>query len=276
VALPPPAPASTALISGASAGIGREFARALAARGHGVTLVARRAERLERLAAELADAHGVRAEAIPADLADGDARERLIAEVERRGLTVEVLVNNAGFGIYTTFAASDPAREQQQLDVLVGAVVHLNAAYLPGMVERGRGTVINVSSTSGFQPLPGSNTYAAAKAYVLFHSEALSGELKGTGVTATAVCPGPVRTEFQEASQPLFTERLPKPVWTTPERVAADGLRAAERGKRAVVPGGARVRAFFALNRIMPVGISLPIAARLMSQELERGRRAHG
>jgi uncharacterized protein len=272
VALPPASPDGTALVTGASAGIGREFARALAARGHGVTLVARRAERLEELAAELRDAHGIRAEPIPCDLADGDARERLVEEVKRRGLTVELLVNNAGFGIYSAFAVSDPAREQKQLDVLVGAVVHLNSTYLPAMVRRGSGAVINVSSTSAFQPLPGNGTYAAAKAYVLFHSEALTREVKGTGVTVTAVCPGPVRTEFQESSDPLFADKLPRFAWTSPERVAADGLRAVERGRRTIVPGGPLVRASFALNRVTPAGVSIPIAARMMSGELERGR----
>jgi short-subunit dehydrogenase len=269
--LPAPSPDSIALVTGASAGIGREFARALASRGHGVGLVARRAERLEELATELRDAHGVRAEVLPADLADGNAREGLIGEIDRRGLRVDVLVNNAGFGIYTTFASSDAAREEQQLAVLVGAVVHLNAAYLPGMVERGSGTIINVSSTSAFQPLPGNGTYAAAKAYVLFHSEALSYEVKDKGVTVTAVCPGPVKTEFLETSEPLFAQRVPKLAWTTPERVARDGLRAAERGKRTIVPGGPVVRASFAPNRVVPTAITLPVAGRLMSGEMSRG-----
>jgi short-subunit dehydrogenase len=272
VALPPPAPDSTALVTGASSGIGRELARALAARGHGVTLVARRAERLDQLAAELSERHGVRTETIATDLADAAERDRLVAEVEARGLTVEILVNSAGFGVYVPFARSDRERELRQLRLNVEAVVDLDARYVPQMVERGRGAVVNMSSTAGFQPLPGNGTYAAAKAYVLLHTEALAEELRGTGVTATAVCPGPVATEFQEVSDAAFAERLPKLVWCAPERVAEDALRAAERGQRSVIPGGLHVRAAFAPNRVTPARVALPLARRLMSRELDRGR----
>lgn len=276
MSLPEPSPQSVALVTGASAGIGREFARALAERGHGVALVARRAERLEALAAELREKHGVRAEVAAADLADPQARTGLVEELDRRGATVSILVNNAGFGIYSAFSASDPGREREQLDVLVAAVLHLDSVYLPRMVAAGSGAIVNVSSTSAFQPLPGNGTYAAAKAWVLFHSEALSYETKGTGVTVTAVCPGPVKTEFQDTSDPLFTDRMPGFVWTTPERVARDGLRAAERGKRTIIPGGLGPRMFFGLNRVTPVGVSLPIAGRLMAGEVERGKQPNG
>jgi short-subunit dehydrogenase len=136
--LPQPSSDSTALVTGASSGIGRELARALAQRGHGVTLVARRAQVLEELADELSETHGVRAEAIPTDLADPQAREELVAEIARRELTVEVLINNAGFGIYAPFGAEGIAREFEQLELLIAAVVDLTGRYLPGMVERGR------------------------------------------------------------------------------------------------------------------------------------------
>lgn len=270
MALPAPSADSTALVTGASSGIGREIARQLAARGHGVTLVARREELLEQLAAELRSAHGVRVEVIPTDLADRDATDRLCEEVERRGLTVDVLVNNAGFGIYGAFASTDLDRELQQLEVLVRAVLQLDARYVPGMVQRGRGAIVNVASTSGFQPLPGNNTYAAAKAWVLLHSEALHEELKPKGISVTAVCPGPVPTGFQDASDPLFTDRLPKVLWVSPERVARDSLRAAERNRRTVIPGGPLVRAFFAPNRRLPTALTAPVAARMFSRELER------
>ncbi|MDQ6916120.1 MAG: SDR family oxidoreductase [Actinomycetota bacterium] len=272
MALPPPAPDSTALVTGASAGIGRELARELAARGHGVTLVARRADRLEELAGELRERHGVRAETIPADLSHEAERDRVAVEVESRGLTVEVMVNNAGFGIYVPFPASDRQRELQQVRLLVEAVVDFDARYVPGMVERGRGAVINMSSTAGFQPLPGNNTYAASKAFVLLHTEALHDELRGTGVTATAVCPGPVATEFQESSDPAFADKLPKLVWRDPERVARDALRAVERGRRTVIPGGLVIRAAFAPNRVTPARIALPVARRIMAEELRRAR----
>jgi short-subunit dehydrogenase len=270
MALPPPDPSSTALVTGASAGIGREIARGLARRGHGVTLVARRADRLEALADELRRDHGVRAEVIAADLAKGDECERLVEEVAVRELTVEVLVNNAGFGIYGTFGSAGLDREFEQLMVLIGAVVDLNGRVLPGMLERGRGAILNVSSTAGLQPLPGNGTYAACKSFVLFHSEALSVEARPHGVTVTAVCPGPVRTEFQETSSPLFGDRLPGFVWRGPERVAEDALRAVERGRRTVIPGGFAVRAFFAANRYIPSAITLPVSRRLMGKELER------
>lgn len=269
--LPPPTPGSTALVTGASAGIGRELARGLAARGHGVTLVARRADRLEALATELTDRHGVRTEAIAADLADASERDRLAQEVEGRGLTVEVLVNNAGFGIYRSFADSERERELQQVRLLVEAVVDLDARYVPGMVERGRGTLMNVASTAGFQPLPGNGTYAASKSFVLYHTEALHEELRGSGVTVTAVCPGPVETEFQEVSEPLFMKRMPRQVKRGPEQVAADALAAAESGKRTVIPGGLAVRAFFGPNRIAPAALALPVARRIMSREISRG-----
>jgi short-subunit dehydrogenase len=265
MALPPPAPDSTALVTGASAGIGREIARGLAARGHGVTLVARRADRLEELAQELRTAHGIRAEAVPADLASADACRDLVDEVARRGLTVEILVNNAGFGIYERFGTAPLDREFEQLAVLVGAPVDLSARLLPGMLERGRGTIINLSSTAGFQALPGNANYAASKAFMLLHSEAVSDEARGRGVTVTAVCPGPVRTEFQETSSP--PDRMPKFTWTTPERVAADALRAAERGRRVIVPGGLAKRLFFGANRRVPTWMTLPVSRWLMKKD---------
>jgi short-subunit dehydrogenase len=270
VPLPPPAPDSTALVTGASAGIGRALARALAERGHGVTLVARRAERLEELARELSEAHGIRAEWVAADLSRMDERDRVAAEVEQRGLTVEILVNNAGWGIYQTFASSGRERELEQVRLLVEAVVDFDARYVPGMVERGRGVVVNLSSTAGFQVLPGNGTYSAAKAFVRFHTEALRTEVRRHGVTVVDVCPGPVATEFQEASKPAFTDRMPKPLWIDAERVARDTLAAIERERRMVVPGNPFVRAFFAPGRLMPTALSLPVSKRLMAKELER------
>ncbi len=270
MALPSPNPESTALVTGASAGIGRELARGLAARGHAVTLVARRRDRLDELARELGDRHGARADVVAADLADENERDRLANEIDGLGLTVEVLVNNAGFGIYRPFAASDRERELQQVRLLVEAVVDLNARYVPGMVERGRGAVLNMSSTAGFQPLPGNGTYSACKSFVLYHSETLHEEVRPRGVTVTAVCPGPVETEFQETSEPLFMERMPKFLNREPGPVAEETLRAVEAGKRTVVPGGAAVRAFFTPNRMAPSSLALPVARQLMARELKR------
>jgi short-subunit dehydrogenase len=262
------------LVTGASSGIGEALARRLAARGHGVGLVARRQERLASLARELSERHGVRAEALPADLSDAGDRDRLAGAVERLGLAVEVLVNNAGFGIYEPFAQADRERELEQVRLLVEAVIDLSARYLPGMLERGRGAIVNVSSTSGFQALPGNADYAASKAFVLFHSEAVHEEVRGSGVTVTAVCPGPVETEFQERSEPLFTSRLPKAVWVDSDRVAEDALKAADEGRRTIVPGGPLVRSVFAPNRVAPAAVALPLARLVMSRELSRGRGA--
>ena len=271
MALPDPEPHATALITGASSGIGEAFASELAARGHSVTLVARRAERLERLADELGTEHGVRVEVIPTDVGNPQEREDLVEEVENRGLAVNLLVNNAGFGIYAPFVEVGLAREFEQVELLVGAVMDLTGRLLPGMLARGRGAIVNVSSTAAFQALPGNGTYAAGKAWVLLHSEALHEEVKGRGVTVTAVCPGPVRSGFQEASEPLFADRLPKFVWRDPDRVARDGLRAVQRGKRSVIPGGPLVKMFFGFNRVAPAWLAVPVARRMMSKELERG-----
>lgn len=264
MALPEPSADATALVTGASSGIGEQLARGLARRGHGLTLVARRTEPLERLASELESDHGIRAEAVGADLADAGARDELAAEVDRRGRRVDVLVNCAGYGIYAPFLESGRDRELHQLRLLVEAVVDLTARYLPGMVERGSGAVINLSSTAGLQPLPYNAGYSAAKAYVDFLSEALHSELNGTGVTVTSVMPGPVRTGFQEASDANhFAERMPGIVFKPAERVAEDALRATERGKRATIPGGPVVKMAFGPNRLAPRSLQLAVGKRL-------------
>jgi short-subunit dehydrogenase len=270
VSLPQPSPRSTALITGASSGIGTAFAQRLAERGYGVTLVARRRDRLESLARELSDAHGIAAHAVAADLGDPAGRDQVAEAVEGNSLTVEILVNNAGFGIYSRFASTSRERELQQIRVDVEAVVDLTARYYPGMRGRGRGTIINMSSTAGLQPLPGNATYAACKSFVLMFGEALHVEARDAGVTVTTVCPGPVRTEFQEANEAVFADRLPGLLWASAEEVADEALRAADRGKRTIIPGGLATRAAFGPNRFAPRGLALAVAKRLMHGELER------
>jgi uncharacterized protein len=184
---------ATALITGASAGLGTEFARLFAADGHDVVLVARRRERLDALAAELT---GVKAHVIAIDLGATDAVAKLVAELERRGLEIDFLVNNAGFGSSGAFHANDAARELEMVQVNVTALVGLTRALLPGMVARGRGRILNLGSTAGFQPGPFMAVYYASKAFVNSFTEALWFELKGTGVTATVSCPGATATEF--------------------------------------------------------------------------------
>jgi short-subunit dehydrogenase len=270
--LPSPSAEFTALVTGASSGIGAEFARALARRGHSLTLVARRTERLRELAGELSRAHGVRVDWVSADLGDAAQRERLHAEVLALGRPVQVLVNSAGFGIYMPFVMSAREHELEQVRLLVEAVVDLDARFVPAMVRRGHGAVVNVGSTAGFQALPGNGTYSASKAFVLTHSEALAEELRGTGVNVTAVCPGPVPTEFFAVGQPLIVNRIPRAFWCSAPRVAEDGRRAVGRGATSVVPGSLLVRAFYGPCRTAPRRIVAPIARWLMAGELERMR----
>ena len=190
MALPPADPGTTCLITGASSGIGAEIARGLAARGLGVTLVARREDRLLELAEELSAVHGIEAEVVTADVSSERSRNRLFNEVEQRGLTVEVLVNNAGFGSGGRFTSLDATKEASMVRTNVEAVVALTGHYLPQMAERGRGAVLNVASLIAFQPVPFQATYGASKAFVLSFTDALHEEMRGTGVTVTAVCPG--------------------------------------------------------------------------------------
>jgi short-subunit dehydrogenase len=238
MALPSPSNGSVALVTGASSGIGEEIARRLAERGHGVVLVARREERLRALAAELSDRHSVHGEAIAADLADPADRDRLEAKLEELGLTVEILVNNAGYGGFGPFAEQEREREVGMVRLNVETVVDLMGRFLPGMTERGRGTVINIASTASFQPLPDNATYAATKAFVLSLGDAVHEELRGTGVGLTTVCPGPVKTEFADvAGVGGAEERTPDFIWLTAEQVADAAISGAEGGKRVVVPG---------------------------------------
>lgn len=263
MALPPPAAGSTCLITGASSGIGAELARGLAGRGLGVTLVARREERLLELADELDESYGVRAEVVKADVSAPRSRSRLTAAVEERGLTVEVLVNNAGFGSGGRFTRLDADKEASMVRTNVEAVVALTGHYLPQMAERGRGAVLNLASLIAFQPVPFQATYGASKAFVLSFTDALHEEMRGTGVTLTAVCPGPVRTEFGEAGGfGGADERIPKPLWLDAERVARDALAALERGDRVTVPGaGNQLAALWGQH--LPRSILLPLVRRM-------------
>ena len=272
MALPKPSQSGAALITGASAGIGSEIARELARRGHGVVLVARRKERLDELAGELAAEHSVRAETIACDLGKAAPRGRLPKQIAELGLEVEVLVNNAGFATGGPFADADPARELEQVRVLVEAVVALTSAFLPGMVERGRGAILNVASTAGMQPLPYAAGYSAAKAYVLTFSEAVHQEVAGAGVTVTALAPGPVETEFwdqagwQVAGGRSFEKAFPRPALVSPRDVARAGVKGLESGSRVVVPG-LPMRAAMLASRYLPHAVKLPVIERAMRKK---------
>jgi short-subunit dehydrogenase len=247
MALPPPSPDSAALVTGASSGIGADMARSLARRGHGVVLVARRTDRLDELARELGERHGVRADTIACDLSDAEARAAMVRTIDELGIAVEVLVNNAGFGSGGLFQDLDQERELQMVRLNVDAVVDLCGRYVPAMVRAGRGAVLNVASTASFQPLPKQATYAASKAFVTNFTDALHADLRGTGVTATCLCPGPVKTEFPEAAGiEAAADGLPGIFWTNSDEVAEDGIQGLERGKRLVIPGP--------INRVTALG----------------------
>ena len=236
MALPSPSSASTALVTGASSGIGADIARQLAERGHGVTLVARREDRLAALAEEIESKLHVRTDVIACDLSDAASRERLVGEIRARGRAVSILINNAGFGSAGAFQDLDIDGELRMVRTNVEAVVHLCGEFIPPMIERGEGAVMNVASTAAFQPLARQSTYSASKAFVLSFTEAISSDLKGTGVTATALCPGPVKTEFTD-QHPGFDVSTPDFVWMSAEDCAKTAVKGLERGKRVVVPG---------------------------------------
>ena len=262
MALPHPSPEGTALVTGASSGIGMELARQLAGRGHGVTLVARRVEQLEALAEEVA-VHGIRVEVLPTDLLDRDARASLPDRIDDLGLSVDVLVNNAGLSTMGPVHRSDPGAELSMVELDVLTVVDLCSRFLPGMVERRRGAVLNVASTAAFQPLPGQAAYGASKAFVLSYTRSLGGELRGTGISTTALCPGPVDTGFAEVagiSQHDAERAMPSFMWESAQDVARAGLDALAAGHPVVIPGRANWAAAN-LSHLMPKRLLVPILA---------------
>ncbi len=268
VSIPNPTQTSAALVTGASAGIGSEIAKLLAARGHALVLVARRKDRLTALADELSEQYGVRVETISADLGKPTPRGKIRARIEELGLEVEILVNNAGFATGGPFHEADPERELEQVRVLVEAPVALTSAFLPGMIERGRGAILNIASTAGMQPMPYSAGYSAAKAYMLTFSEALHQEARGHGVTVTALAPGPVETEFWqiagwETSSGKSFERAVPGTLISPAQAARAGVEGLEHDERVVVPG-LPIRAAMLASRYIPHALKLPAMERFM------------
>lgn len=259
--LPAPSPTSTAVVTGASSGIGADLARELASRGHGVTLVARREDKLRELAAELGT--HVRAEVIACDVADADARAALFDEVERRGLTIDILVNNAGVGVVGSVAAAPVADEVAQIRVNVEAVVDLTTRAVQQMVPRGRGAILNVGSTAAFLPFPGQAGYAATKAFVRTFTAGLRGELAGTGVTAAVLHPGPVRTEFFAAAgvdEDEFGSAFPKFMWMPARTVAKIGVDALDGNGGDVIAGVQNVIST-RIFQLLPQRLLLPLLA---------------
>jgi short-subunit dehydrogenase len=225
----------TALITGASSGIGADLARLFAKDGWDVVLVARSEGKLRELAAQLGKEHNVTARVVIADLARPNAAQEVVDALG--GLTIDALVNNAGYGLAGPFVETDLKGELEMIQVNVVALTHLTKLLLPGMVARKRGRILNVASTAGFQPGPLMAVYYATKAYVLSFTEALAEELRGSGVTVTALCPGPTATGFAAASN-MESSRLFKTFRPmSSSKVAAYGYRALQKGKRIAIPG---------------------------------------
>jgi short-subunit dehydrogenase len=246
-----------ALITGASAGIGREFARQLAGRARTLVLVARREQRLNELRDELRKQNAqltVHVHAV--DLGDKSQIDELVRWLEENKIEIDLLINNAGLGDYGSFATSPSERDDEMLQVNVVALTRLTHCLLPQMISRKRGAILNVSSSAGFLPIPGMAVYAASKAYVTSFSEALRAELRGAGVTVTALCPGPVHTEFGDvAKRPGGEpEHGPEFVYVSAENTARDALAAVEADHPIVIPGLA-MKLAMCLVRIMPMPI---------------------
>ncbi len=226
-----------ALITGASAGLGEQFAHCFARDGHDVILVARGAARLEALGAKLEQAHGVKAHVLPADLSRPEAPEQLFEAVRARGLAVDFLVNNAGFGSCGPFLEQELAREAEMVEVNCTALLKLTHLFARPMRERGSGRILNVASTAGFQPGPYMATYFATKAFVVSLSEALAHELKGTGVTVTCHCPGATHTEFTQRAGNGKTRLFQRPGVAKAEDVAAHAYAMMMRGRVLAIHG---------------------------------------
>jgi short-subunit dehydrogenase len=246
----------TALVTGASSGIGEQFARQLAARGHDMVLVARRADRLESLAAELP----TEAKVVACDLASDAAS--LGGRVQELGVQVDLLVNNAGFGTSGPFLEHDPARDAEQVRLNCEAVVTLCHAFLPGMVQRRRGGIINVASSAGFQPIPYESVYAATKAFVISFTDALHTELRGTGVRAMAVNPGPVPTDWQRVAGYEQDRTGVVPGEISAEQVVGESLEAWDKGRRSIIPGR-MIRWFIRATSPSPRAIQLRVTERM-------------
>jgi short-subunit dehydrogenase len=250
------------LVTGASSGIGEAFARRLAKDGRHLVLVARRADRLEALAAEIHAAHRVAVEVVPADLTRPYAAATLAAEIDRRGLVVDWLVNNAAFGTAGRFHELPLERELEQVRLNVEAVVDLTGRFLPGMVARRKGAVVNVSSVGGFAPGPRMAVYAASKAFVTSFSEAIAAELAGTGVHVLCVCPGFTRTEFQSHVD-VDTSQVPAFAWMTADAVANEAVAAVGRNGPVLVNGRLNA-AMVAVTRLLPHSITTRIVGGLI------------
>jgi uncharacterized protein len=251
----------TTLITGASSGIGVAFAKELAARGSHLILIARSEEKLHTLAQQLTDQYNVHAEVIVADLSRVGVARMVFEETQQRGLIVDMLINNAGFGTYGPFETLDAEREQQLLRLNIATLVDLTHCFIPAMIARHQGAIINVASLAAFQPIPYQAVYAASKAFVVSFSQALWGEYRTKGVHVLALSPGETATEFFHELGNGYDTPLGRV--ETPEQVAQTGLRALERRRPSVISG--RQNAFLAtVSRLVPPSLGVPLTMRII------------
>ncbi|MEP6742013.1 MAG: SDR family oxidoreductase [bacterium] len=257
---------NASLITGASSGIGEVFARRLAARGRNVLLVARSEEKLITLCNELGRSNSIRAQYVALDLSRPESPARLYEEVEKRGLSIDLLVNNAGFGSFGDFSKADLERELNMIDLNIKALVELTYRFLKPMRERKQGAIINVASTAAFQAVPFMGTYAATKAFVLSFSEALWEENRPFGINVMALCPGVTETNFFEAAR---GQKPPARAAQTPEEVVDTALRGLARGKSHIISGWAN-RAMMEAERLAPRSLVTRMAGRMMRGEYDK------
>lgn len=251
---------TTALITGASSGLGAEFAERFAANGANLVLVARRAERLEELAGKLRTKHGVTVTVLPMDLGKPGVGRELFKELDGRGITVDTLINNAGFGTHSPFVEEDPDVIASEISLNVATLVDLTHAFLPGLISSGKGALVNVASTAAFQPIPGMAVYGATKAFVLSFTEAVAHETKASGLNVLALCPGATRTEFFDV---LGSQSGAVGKMQTSAQVVGTALKALERkGTPGSVVSGLFNRVAAGVAQRLPRAVTVAVAAR--------------
>lgn len=254
----------TALITGASSGIGEAFAHQLAARGMDLILVARSQDKLHALAEEISQQYERRSKVLVADLSDPDEAAGLLDRVKSAGMKVDLIVNNAGFGTHGRFTRQSSAQERREVLLNALAPLEIAHAFVPGMVERGGGGIINIASSAGFQATPYMSTYGATKAFLLHLSEGLWAELSGDNIQVMAVCPGPVATNFFEASgSPTLKKALSTTPMISAERCVRESLKAFDKGQPVVVPG-LSIKLLTGTGRFMPRAMLTRISARML------------
>lgn len=256
----------TVLITGASSGFGSEFAKIFAANGYDLVLTARNEEKLEALAAELKEKHGTEVFVIVKDLSQKDAAFDIFNETEQAGIQTDILINDAGFGDYSRYAEADWEKQYEMVNVNIIALIQLTRLYLPQMMQRKEGRILNMASMAAFAPGPYMSVYYASKAFVLSFSEALTGELKGTGVTVTAVCPGPTATGFEKEAGSGARKLFSATKKASAEDVALFSYRALMRGKSVAVPSFTN-RISSVGQRFLPRSVLRAIILRLQGED---------